>query len=230
MTQRKLDVAGALNVISATKIVGKLLGMDAQGEAPIYLMLTATKGSVQGVRMVADTIGVLRSPVVAVVLTSVQGAGATLAPFADRLEMYPSSSLVFVDLPYEGVSKPKKDDKDAAKKTDSEASDSAKKKSDTAAKKAPAPKAKVPTAEKKLLQKVRVQYLDRFWDDLAKRMDYKKKDLVKWIEEGGFVLSAEDALRRKVADAVVEEVSLKHLATRKVERKSVTTLKTVETP
>ena len=108
LTQRKVTVDSKLNVSSATKVANKLIAFDAQADAPITLMISATDGSAQGVQLLADTIRSLKSPVVAAVVTQVHGAGAALATFTDRVLVYPSAGFVFTELPYEGVKKPKK--------------------------------------------------------------------------------------------------------------------------
>jgi hypothetical protein len=216
LTQRQIDVAGNLDMAAARKVVTKLLKLDSSANAPIYLHVLATGGTAQGVLMVADTIGAIESPVVAVVLTEVRGAGAALVPFADRVEIYPSAGFVFTEVNYEGVSKPKP--KKAKKK-----------KKDGDESKADEPPA-APDPEKLLLQDARTRYLETFWGRVAKRIDRKKSSLLKAIAGGGFILTAREALREKVADARVKDLRYAPLPVETSETKVTTTLKTVATP
>jgi len=209
LTQRKVSVDGNLNVNSATKIAEKLIAFDARAEAPITMMITATSGSAQGVQLIADTIRSLKSPVVAAVITQVHSAGAALAPFADRVLVYPSAGFVFTELTYEGVKKP-----------------------EPPRPAAPAPAAGMteppksepePEPEQVLLQAARKAYLERFNARLAKRIRWSPKKLAKKIAAGGFVVTAEDAVRQKIADEVVEYITYTELPETKRELKVITT-------
>jgi len=175
VTDRMIDVSGTLSVSSAQKIAKRMQKMDTQANAPIMLAISATRGSAQGVMLLRDSIQQLNSPVVGMVITQVHGAGAAAAMFTDMVVVYPSAGFVFTDVEYEGVRKPKKPSKD----------DKAKKEE--------------PTAEEKLLQQARTGYLDRFWAALAKRVKMKPADLASKIAAGGFVITAEDALKTKIA-------------------------------
>lgn len=206
LTQRKVTVDSKLNVSAATKVADKLIAFDAQADAPITLMISATEGSAQGVQLLADTIRSLKSPVVAAVITQVHGAGAALATFTDRVLVYPSAGFVFTELPYEGVKKPKKPEpkKPAAEGEEAEAP-------------------KPPEPEEVLLQEARTTYLERFNARLAKRIRWKAKKLSKKMTEGGFIVNAEEAVRMKVADAVVESITYTTLPETKRETKITTT-------
>jgi ATP-dependent protease ClpP protease subunit len=218
LTQRQIDVAGKLDMSSARKVVTKLMKLDAASNAPIYLQVLATNGTAQGVLMVADTIAAIESPVVAVVMTEVRGAGATLVPFADRVEIYPSAGFVFTEVGYEGVGKPKPE----KKKKDDEAKKAKK------AKKAEAPP--TPDPHKQLLQEARSRFLKAFWGRVAKRIDRKPAKLIQAIEKGGFILTAKDALREDVADGRVSELRYAPLPVKTLEEKVTTSLKTTATP
>ena len=207
LTQRKLTVESKLNVSQATKIADKLIAFDAQAEAPITLMISATAGSAQGVQLLADTIRSLKSPVIAAVMTQVHGAGAALATFSDRVVVYPSAGFVFTELPYEGVKKPKKP-KPTKKSEESEESSE---------------KPEEPEPEELLLQEARKNYLERFNARLAKRIKWKPKKLEKKMALGGFIVSAEEAVRMKIADAVVERITYTTLPETKRETKVTTT-------
>ena len=211
LTQRKLTVDSKLNLSQATKLADKLITFDAQAEAPITLMISATEGSAQGVQLLADTIRSLKSPVIAAVVTQVHGAGAALATFSDRVLVYPSAGFVFTELPYEGVSKPKKPKKPAPKASDD---------AEGEGEKAEAPE---PEPEAVLLQAARKAYLERFNARLAKRIKWKAKKLAKAMTEGGFMVTAEEAVRQKIADAIVEHISFTKLPETKQETKITTT-------
>lgn len=205
LTNRNVDVEGKLDVKSASKLADKLLKLDAESERPIYLMITATEGSAQGVMIVADTIRSLKSPVVSVVVTQVHDAGAALAPFADRVLMFPSSGLVFTEVEYEGVKKPEP----PPEPKEGEAP----------------PKVKPPTATEVTLQKAREQFLERFYGRLAKRLNMKADALAKAIADGGLMMKADEAVAKKVAFAVVDQLSFTELPKVKTEIKVTTTRK-----
>lgn len=217
LTQRKVTVSGTLNVSSASKLSDSLVGLDGQAEAPIYMVVTATGGSAQGVMLVADTIRSLESPVVAVVTTQVHGAGAAVATFADRVVVYRSGGFAFTEVPYEGVKKYVPPPEPPAAKEGEEAKPKAKPK-------------KREAGEKFLQDVVRKQYLDRFHAALAKRIRRKASDLSKTLEEeGGFILTPEQALKAKVADQVIDRITYKRLPEVKREVKVTTTDKVTTT-
>jgi len=205
LTDRNVDVAGKLDVKAASKLSDQLLKLDADNDRPIYLMITATEGSAQGVMILADTIRSVKSPVVGVVVTQVHDAGAALAPFTDRVLMFPSSGLVFTEVEYEGVKKPEPPPEPEEGK--------------------PAPKVKEPTPTEVTLQKARAQFLERFYGRLAKRLDMKSGALTTAIDGGGLMMSPTEAVSKKVAYAVVESLSLTELPKVKTEVKVITTQK-----
>lgn len=207
LTDRMLEVGGKLNVSASQKLAKKLIELDAQAEAPIYLMVTATEGSAQGVMVLADTIRSMKSPVVGVVVTQVHGAGAAVALMTDRVLMYRSAGLVFTEIEYEGVKKPKP------------------KKDEPPAEGAAPKKAEEPSPEEKLLQKVRTDYLARFWGTIAERVKMQGPALTKRIDEGGFAMTADEAVKKKVAFAVVERITFTALPQVKREVKSTTQTK-----
>ena len=217
LTQRKLSVSGKLNVSSASKLSDSLVAMDGQAEAPIYMVVTATDGTAQGVMLLADTIRSLESPVVAVVTTQVHGAGAAIAPFADRVVVYRSGGFAFTEVPYEGVKKYVPPPAPPAPKEGAEAK--------------PAPKKKEREAREKFLQDVvRKQYLDRFYSALAKRIHRKAAEISKTLEkDGGFILTPDQALKAKIADQVVDRITYTRLPEVKREVKVTTTDKVTTT-
>ena len=209
LTQRKVTVDGTLNVSAATKLADKLIAFDSAADAPITMMITATEGSAQGVQLVADTIRSLKSPVVAAVVTQVHGAGAAVATFADRVLIYPSAGFVFTELEYEGVKKPEPE-RPAPPAAEGEAS-------------AEAAVEKTPDPEAVLLQAARQAYLERFNARLARRIHWKTKKLEAKLAKGGFLLTADEAVRQKVADAIVEHITYTELPETKREVKVITT-------
>jgi hypothetical protein len=217
LTQRKVAVEGKLNVNAATKVADKLIAFDAQADAQITLMITATEGTAQGVQLVADTIRSLKSPVVAAVVTQVRGAGAAVATFADRVLVYPSAGFVFTELTYEGVKKPKKPKKPEAEKPEKPEAEKPE------AKEAEAKKPEEPEPEEVLLQAARTSYLERFNARLAKRIHWKAKKLTAKMAEGGFIVNADEAVRQKIADAIVQTITYTTLPETKRETKVITT-------
>lgn len=215
LTDRNIAVDESVSVKAVGKIADKLLKLDAAQEAPIYLLISATKGSAQGVMLLADTIRSVKSPVVGVVLTQVHGAGAALAPFTDRMLIYPSAGLVLTEIEYEGVKKPK------PPKTPEPAKEGAK----PTTPKPPEP----PTKESVLLQRARAEYLARVYGRLAKRMNMKASDLTKKIAAGGFIVTADEAVDRKIAFAKVNSLSYVKLPVEKTEVKVIRTKKSVRT-
>jgi len=202
LTDRQVVLGGAIDVAKAQKTSAKLLSMDAGAEAPIFLLVSSTRGTAQGVMLLADTVRALKSPVVAVVQTEVHGAGAALSVLTDRLVMYRSSGLVFTELPYEGVKKlkpPKEDSKEKPKEL---------------------------TEKEKLLQTVRKSYLDQFWARVGSRLKMKKGKLSKKLAAGGFHWTAKQTLKKKVAHSVVETLMYTKLPEGKTEVKTTTTVKT----
>ncbi len=205
LTDRQVVLGGTIDVSNAQKTSSKLLGMDAGAEAPIYLLVSSTRGTAQGVMLLADTVRALKSPVVAVVQTEVHGAGAALAVLTDRLVMYRSSGLVFTEIPYEGVKKikpPKADSKEKPKEL---------------------------TDKEKLLLSVRKSYLEQFWARVGSRLKLKKAKLDKQLAGGGFHWTAKQTLKKKVAHSVVEKLMYTKLPEGKTEVKTTTTVKTDRT-
>lgn len=205
LTDRNLDVAGAIDIKAAATLSDKLLKLDADSAEPIFLLITATQGSAQGVMIVADTIRSLKSPVVAVVLTHVRDAGAALAVLTDRVDMFPSAGLLFGEIEYEGVKKPEPPAEPKPGET--------------------APKAKDPTPAEQTLQKVRQAFLDRFHGRLAKRLGMKPEALTAAIKGGGLVMTADEAVAQKVASSVVDQLTYAQVPSVKTEVKVITTRK-----
>jgi len=251
LTQRQVQVNAKLDVSSAGKLSEKLLAFDAQGTAPIHMMISATSGTAQGVLLLADTIRSLESPIVAVVTTHVRGAGAALVAFADHVLVYPSSGLVFTEVPYEGVKKyePSKKGKKKKKKKvesddkegESEASEAAaespeeekeeEKEEDAEEKEEDAEEKDERKPEEKFLQdRVREEYLKTFYGRLAKGLPWKSKDLqARFKKDGGVAVDADEAVRKKIAHGKVERITYRKLPEVKTERKEVTTEKNERT-
>ena len=74
-----------------------------------------------------------------------------------------------------------------------------------------------------LLQAARSAYLERFNARLAKRIRWSPKKLSKKIAEGGFIAAADEAVRMRIADAVVEQITYTELPETKREIKVITT-------
>lgn len=243
LTQRQVQVSGKLDVSSAGKLSEKLLAFDAQGTAPIHILVSATSGTAQGVLLLADTIRSVESPVVAVVTTHVRGAGAALVVFADHVLVYPSSGLVFTEVPYEGVKKyeppekkKKKADKPKAKKADEKAEDEAPEAPAEEAAEEEAeeadeePKDERKPEEKFLQDQVRADYLTAFYARVAKGLPWKAKVFQERLEkEGGIAVDAGTAVRKKIAHGQVDRITYRKLPEVKTERKEVTTEKTERT-
>lgn len=200
---RRLEVSSAIDTKVGMKLATDLVKLDEADTAPIYLLITASGGSAQGVLMVADTIKSLQSPVVAVVMAPVQGAAATLPVLCDRVVMLPSATLVLTDVDYEGVAKPPEPKPDAK----------------------PEDKPKEPTKTEAFLQKVRADYLEKFWGVVAKRIGDAPAKLAADIAGGGRVITAQDALAKKIAFEVVTTIETDRNPAVKTELK-VTTTKT----
>ena len=240
LTQRQVQVNAKLDVSSAGKLSEKLLAFDAQGTAPIHMMISATAGTAQGVLLLADTIRSLESPIVAVVTTHVRGAGAALVAFADHVLVYPSSGLVFTEVPYEGVKKyepSKKGKKKKKKKVESDDKEGESEATEAAAespeeeKEEDAEEKDERKPEEKFLQdRVREEYLTTFYGRLAKGLPWKSKDLqARFKKDGGVAVDADEAVRKKIAHGKVERITYRKLPEVKTERKEVTTEKTERT-
>ncbi len=220
ITDRQVDLNGTLNIKGAQGVASKLMKLDAKSSQPIYLMVSSSAGTAQGVMIVADTIRSLESPVVAVVTTEVHGAGAAVVPFTDRAYLFRSSGLVFTELSYEGVKKPKPKTVDAPAKATKDD-----KKDDKDKKKAKAKKKAEPDKRTLLLQQARVRYLDRFYGRLAKRMFMGSNALKRDIDNGGLIMTADEAVKKKIAYALVDTMRYRQLPVTKKERKLVRTQK-----
>jgi len=200
LSSRRLEVSGQIDAKAGAKLASDLMRLNESGPEPIYLLVTANGGTAQGVMIVADAIKALESPVVAIVLTPIQGAGATLPFFADRVVMLPSAQLVLTEVDYEGVAKPP----------------------------VPAlpvtPETKPPSKADTFLQKVRTDYLVKFWAAVAKRIGGSGPALQAEMEQqGGRVISADEALKSKIAFEIVSSLESPRTANEKIETKSTTT-------
>lgn len=211
LTDRSLDVQAKLDVKVAASLADRLLKLDAASDLPIYLLITSTEGSAQGVLLLADTIRSLKSPVVGVVLTQVHDAGAALAALTDRLYVFPSAGLIFTELDYEGVKKPEPPTP-ADPKPDADG-----KPAET-----PAKAAKVPTPTELTLQRARATFLDRLNARLAKRLQMQPAALATAIANGGVSFDATEAVSKGVAHAVVDQVTYTQLPVDKLEIKVIT--------
>jgi membrane-bound ClpP family serine protease len=208
---RRLEVSGGVDTKVGMKLVTDLMKLDEVSNSPIYLIVSGSGGSAQGVMMVSDAIRSIEAPVVAVVMSPVHGATATLALFADRLVMLPSAQLVFTEVDYEGVARPPE-----AKDTKAEAKGDAKPDDKE-------PKKEVSKADA-FMQSVRKDYLDRFWAAVGKRLNEKGPALQATLEsQGGRVLTAQEALSKKVAYEVVTALTTTRSANEKTELKVTTT-------
>ncbi|MCC6621282.1 MAG: ATP-dependent Clp protease proteolytic subunit [Deltaproteobacteria bacterium] len=203
---RRIEVSGALDTKAGLKLATDLLKLDESDHGPIYLLMTGSGGSAQGVMLAADTIKSIESPVVAVVLAPLQGAQATLPVFCDRVVMLPNAALVLTEVDYEGVAKPP-EPKPAKPPTPEDKPEDKKE----------------PTKAELFLQKVRADYLDRFWAAVAKRTGDKPATLAADIAAGGRVITAQDALAKKIAFEVVSSLATARAPTVKTEIKSTTT-------
>jgi len=197
---RRVEVASGIDTKTAMKLATDLVKLDEADHGPIYLLITATGGSAQGVMLAADTIKSIESPVVAVVMAPVQGAAATLPLMCDRVVMLPSATLVLTEVDYEGVAKPPEPKPDAKPEDKKE-----------------------PTKAEAFLQKVRADYLDRFWAAVAKRLGDKPAALAADIAAGGRVITAEQALQKKIAFEIVTTLESQRAPSVKTEVKSTTT-------
>jgi len=203
---RRIEVSGPIDTKAGVKLATDLVKLDEASADPIYLLVTASGGSAQGVMVVADAIAALESPVVAVVLAPVQGAGAALPLFADRVVMLPSAALVLTEVDYEGVARPP----------------------ETKAPEAAAPEVKPaqpPSRSEAFLHKVRADFLGRFWGAVARRLGDKSGGaLQSEIEgQGGRVVTAGEALKKKIAYEVVSTIDTERAPTEKTELKVITT-------
>jgi hypothetical protein len=200
LTDRQIEVNGVLNLGNARKVATRIIQLDTEVEAPIYLLNSCNEGgTAQAVMMLADTIRSLRSPVVNVVVTEVYGAGAAFALFGDRVVIFPSAGLVFTEVEYEGVHLP-----DPPKEGEQ-------------------PKELKPP--EKMLQAARTKYLERFWDQVAGRLGMKTPALTAKIAEGGLAMTPAEAVQQKAAYAVIGNITYTRLGEMKKELKVTTTEK-----
>lgn len=206
VTTRRLEVSAAVDTKVGLKLVTDLMKLDEASNSPIFLLVTGSGGSAQGVMMVADAIKSINAPVVAVVMAPVSGATATLPLFADRVVMLPSAQLVLTEVDYEGVPRPP----EPKAKADDKTPEADKKE-------------KEPSKAETFMQSVRTAYLERFWTAVGKRMNEPGKALMTAIEsQGGKVVTAQDALSKKVAHEVVSTLTTSRSANEKTEIKVTT--------
>lgn len=210
VTGRRLEVSGGVDTKVGLKLVTDLMKLDEVSDSPIFLFVTGSGGSAQGVMMVSDAIKSLGSPVVAVVMAPVSGATATLPLFADRVVMLPNAQLVLTEVDYEGVPRPPEP------KAEVEAA--------PGAPVATAGPKKEPSKAEAFMQSVRTSYLERFWAAVGKRLNEQGKALQAAIEgQGGRVITAQEALNKKVAHEVVSALTTTRSANEKTELKVTTT-------
>jgi membrane-bound ClpP family serine protease len=203
---RRLEVTGPLDVRTALKLSQDLIRLNEAAQAPIYLMIVGSGGSAQGVMLVADTVKALESPVVAVVMSPVMGAGAALALAADQLVMFPSADLALTEVEYEGIAKKDPPKADAP------------------------PEEPAVAATREFQQKLRADYLKRFWGFIARRSGDAEAALVEAVEKrGGRVLTAQEAASRKVAVELVTKLGVTRKVEDKTEVKATTTRNLVRT-
>ena len=201
---RRLEVSSGVDTKVAMKLVTDLMNLDEAGDEPIYLLFTGGGGSAQGVMLLADGIRSLGAPVVAVVMGPVHGATAAAPLFADRLVMLPTAQLVLTEVDYEGVARPvevKADD----------------------------PNKKEPTKAESFLQKVRKDFLERFWAAVSKRLNEKASIQADIEGQGGRVITAQEALQKKIAFEVVARLETERTGAEKLELKSTTIRNTTRT-
>ncbi|HRE91600.1 MAG TPA: hypothetical protein PK095_20950, partial [Myxococcota bacterium] len=138
----------------------------------------------------------------------VSGATATLPLFADRVVMLPNAQLVLTEVDYEGVPRPPEPKADEGAAPGGAA---------------PGPK-KEPSKAEAFMQSVRASYLERFWAAVGKRLNEQGKALQAAIEgQGGRVITAQEALNKKVAHEVVSSLTTTRSANEKTELKVTTT-------
>lgn len=211
VTGRRLEVSGAVDTKVGLKLVTDLMKLDEASDSPIYLFVTGSGGSAQGVMMVSDAIKSLGAPVVAVVMAPVSGATATLPLFADRVVMLPNAQLVLTEVDYEGVPRPPEPKAEAELVA-------------PGASTGPAAAKKEPSKAEAFMQSVRASYLERFWAAVGKRLNEQGKALQAAIEgQGGRVITAQEALSKKVAHEVVSSLTTTRSANEKTELKVTTT-------
>jgi membrane-bound ClpP family serine protease len=204
---RRIEVSANVDIKGALKIGQELLKFNDAGTAPIYLLIVTSGGTAQGVMMLADAIRSIDSPVVAVVLTPVAGAGAALALAADQVVMLPSAELHLTDVEYEGI--PKKD----PPKPD-----------------ATPPEEPAAATQRVFQQKVRSDYLARFWAFVGKRAGESGPALQQKVEgQGGVVITAQEALKKKIVAEVVAKIEQSRLVNEKTEVKAISTRNLVRT-
>lgn len=213
---RRLEVSGGVDTKVGLKLVTDLMKLDESSNSPIFLIVSGSGGSAQGVMMVSDAIRSIEAPVVAVVMAPLHGATATLPLFADRLVMLPSAQLVLTEVDYEGVARPPEAKTEAKPEAKSEAKSEAKPEDKE-------PKKEVSKADS-FMQSVRKDYLDRFWAAVGKRLNEKGPALQASIEtQGGRVMTAQEALAKKIAFEVVATLTTTRSANEKTEVKVTTT-------
>ena len=203
---RRIEITQALDIRGALKLTQDLLRFNDASNAPIYLLIVAPGGSAQAVMMVADTVRSIDAPVVSVVMTPVSGAGAALALVADQVVMMPSAELHFTEVEYEGIAKRDPPKADAP------------------------PEEPAVAAQRQFQQQLRNDYLKRFWAFVAKRLNENAATLQTTVEtRGGLVVTAQDALKKKVAVEVVARIEASRTADEKTEIKATTTRNVVRT-
>lgn len=181
VNSRRFFINGPLSLDAARAATNAFLEFDRVSNEPIYLMLSGSGGNAQSVMLMADLIQGIKSPVVVVVTNPIQGATAALSVMGDQLVMMPSAQLIFTEAEYEGV--PDLGDNPAEQLK------------------------RAPTARETLLQKVRGDFIKSMWQRVGKRIGMSADALQKEFDsKGGLVLTAQDALKRKVAQEVASEL------------------------
>jgi ATP-dependent Clp protease protease subunit len=97
LRQRLVLLTGRLDDRAAYDVVAKLLLLDEDGHGPIRLHLSTTDVDLEAGTLVADTVDMLASPVQAVAIGAVGGAGLGVLAAATERSAHPQALLILRD-------------------------------------------------------------------------------------------------------------------------------------
>jgi len=100
LTDRLIQLRGAINSTSINKVVKRVLDLDAEGHEPIWLMIDSFGGSVDAGFILIDLIRTIRSPINCVVTSKAYSMGAIITVFCKKRYIYEHATMMFHEASY----------------------------------------------------------------------------------------------------------------------------------
>lgn len=94
ITNRTVDLQGAVTLSSVREVINRIIELDTLGAQPIFIRINAHGKSVEAALALADTIHAVNAPVVALVESRALEAAALVALACDRVYVHRNAILV----------------------------------------------------------------------------------------------------------------------------------------